>query len=392
MIMVRAGFLGARLLAAYLREALSREGRGKAPFHARRLVVLSLLAPLFFVLQALHWTGFLLDALLFPAYRRVLLRRPVFISGIPRSGTTFVHRSLASGLIGFTTFSTWEALFAPSITERMLLRFAARADRLIGSPGRKALAWGTRRLTANDALHPIRLDEGEEDYLALLPVAACFILILLFPASPATWRLARLDQWAPRDRDVLLEYYHRCLQRHLFFHGQNKTLLSKNAAFASWLPYLHARYTDARFLVCVRPPAEALLSNLSSLKPALEGCGTAPAAPTIAANMAATFLHGLKRLHAFTSTMQNGNRLVILDQPALKANPEALLDQACAKIGIPLTRDPKEASGPRNQKAAPVHRHAWFPNAPIPAQFSSQADPIYEEILRHPCKATSVNL
>lgn len=388
--MVRAGFLGARLLAAYFSETLSRDGRATAPLGARIWLAWLFGAPLFILLQGMHWAGFLLDGLFFPAYRRVTLRRPVFICGIPRSGTTFVHRSLASGHRGFTTFKTWEAVFAPSITERMLLRLAARVDARVGSPGRKALSWTTRRLAANDARHAVRLDEGEEDYLALLPIAACFILILLFPGSARAWQLARLDAWNPRDREILLDYYHRCLQRHLFFHGQDKTLLSKNAAFASWLPFLEKRYPDARFIVCVRPPAEALLSNLSSLKPALEGCGTASAAPAIAANLAATFLHALRRLQAFSASIQE-QRLVILDQPALKANPAELLGRTCAKLDIPLDQARPEALSRGHLQGAPLHQHVWFPQAPIPPQFSSQAHPIYTEMLSLASNATHLN-
>ena len=83
-----------------------------APLGMRRWLLLLIGLPLFCLFQLLHWLGFLLDELLFRDYRKVRIEAPVFISGIPRSGTTFVHRSLAQDRAQFTTVSTWEAALA----------------------------------------------------------------------------------------------------------------------------------------------------------------------------------------------------------------------------------------------------------------------------------------
>jgi hypothetical protein len=87
--------------------------------------------PLFAMVQAIHWIGFLLDEVLFPGYRRVTVRRPIFVLGPPRSGTTLVHRVLARD-DQFTTLHTWECLFAPSVTQRRFWMALDRLDRWLG--------------------------------------------------------------------------------------------------------------------------------------------------------------------------------------------------------------------------------------------------------------------
>jgi hypothetical protein len=64
---------------------------------------------------------------LFPAFRRQQIRQPVFVLGVPRSGTTFLHRALAADA-AFTTTRTWELLFAPSLCQRYLIRGLIAVD------------------------------------------------------------------------------------------------------------------------------------------------------------------------------------------------------------------------------------------------------------------------
>lgn len=84
----------------------------------RRWLVMALFWPLFALLQAINGAGLLLDYLLFPDFRRVRVREPLFVVGVPRSGTTFLHRLLAGDRERFTTTALWELIFAPSITQR----------------------------------------------------------------------------------------------------------------------------------------------------------------------------------------------------------------------------------------------------------------------------------
>ena len=137
----------------------------------RRWLVMALFWPLFVLLQAINGAGLLLDYLLFPDFRRVRVREPLFVVGVPRSGTTFLHRLLAGDCERFTTTALWELIFAPSITQRFFWRGVGRLDALVGAPLSRVFFRLERWVLGGlDDVHQTGLRDPEEDYLALLPV------------------------------------------------------------------------------------------------------------------------------------------------------------------------------------------------------------------------------
>ncbi|MEA3275221.1 MAG: sulfotransferase [Pseudomonadota bacterium] len=252
---------------------------GRGPAWGRVLVMIGFV-PLFALVQLIHWIGFLLDEILFPGYRRVEIKEPLFVLGVPRSGTTHLHRVLARDQ-RFTTFSTWECLFALSVTERRFWLGLGRLDALVGGPLRRLLDWLERRVFGAIAeVHSMSLRDPEEDYFSLMPVLACFILILPFPADTHLWRMGTFDRDMPApERRRLMAFYRGCLKRHLYVHGTDKRLLSKNAAFAPLAGTLRETFPDARFLVCLREPTRTLPSQLSSVEAGLRLFGVLRVAP-----------------------------------------------------------------------------------------------------------------
>lgn len=312
--------------------AFGRRGRHLAPLRPRRLAVLLLGFPLFMLLQLAHALGHVLDELLFRGWRRVRIEAPLFISGIPRSGTTFVHRVLAADESRYSSLRTWEAVLAPSVTQRCLWRGLARADRLIGSPLRRTLLALTRRLGDFQDVHEVGLWQAEEDYLALLPAAGCFVMVLAFPHCAALWQLGRLERMPARRRQALLDHYEACLKKHLYAAGGGRPLLSKNAAFASWLPALRERFPDARFLICVREPLTALSSQLSAISAGRELFASDPDGRHFTQAFRQLFGHNyaslLQQLQAAPA------RTAVLDQGELSRCPQAVLVAALQAIGI----------------------------------------------------------
>lgn len=231
----------------------------------KRVAILSFLIPLLLLLQACHWLGFLLDELFFRGYRKVRVRAPVFILGLPRSGTTFLHRMLARDTGNYTTMKLWEMLLAPSITERKLLMALAAVDRRLGGFGRRLLNVFDKRVFAGGSkIHKISLFEPEEDDLILLPIFSSVFLLHLFPFPQALWHLVRFDTATPReDRRRIMSFYRRCVQRHLYVHGPDKHFLSKNPAFTSRIDALDAYFPDAKVAYCVRDPLRVIPSLLS---------------------------------------------------------------------------------------------------------------------------------
>lgn len=319
---------------ACLVQVLASPFRDGRRFGGTLLLLLGL--PMFIVLQCLHWLGFLLDEILFPGYRRVELQAPVFVLGPPRSGTTHLHRVLAADP-DTTTFRTWECLFGLSVSARKLILALASIDSAVGSPiGRLAGRLG-RRNTAMADIHRVALDEPEEDFLCLMPIAACFLLIVPFPRSAWLWRLARFDTELPqREQQRVLRYYRRCIQKHLYVFGREKRFLSKNASFSGASRALLREFPDARILFTVRDPVQTVPSQLSSLRPALQLCGF----PTIGEQFRDSLVGLLEYYYVqlAEAAKDNPGRLAMLYNDALRNDLAGAVSEAMKQVGLPVGR------------------------------------------------------
>ena len=264
--------LAARRYAALFVYACSRAFVDGRRFIAA--VLLILLFPLLILWQAFHWIGFAIDEVLFRGYKRIEVRNPLFVLGPPRTGTTHLHRVLAADE-RTTTFSTWECLFGLSITGRYVCLGLARLDRLLGHPVGRLATWiGSKTLGSMDDVHEFGISEPEEDFLCLMPVASCFILIVAFPGASWLWSTARLDRDVDeRERQKLMKYYRRAIQRHLYVFGKDKQYLSKNPSFSGMAESLLEEFPDARIIACSRDPVATVPSQLSSLEPSLRLLG-----------------------------------------------------------------------------------------------------------------------
>lgn len=244
-----------------------RSRRTQARLTIRRFFMMAGFFPLLFVVQTIHWIGFFLDELLFKGYKNLEVRSPLFIVGVPRSCTTFLHRLLANDEKRFTTFTLWELVLAPSVTERKFWLGLGRIDKLVGAPAARLIKWLERRIFGSlDNIHQISLSDPEEDYFALVPIYACFILILPFPFMDELGYLAFFDRQAPAaDKNRIMTFYQSCLQRHLYINGTEKPILSKNVSFSPMIESLNKTFPDSRIIGTVRNPLNAIPSHISSM-------------------------------------------------------------------------------------------------------------------------------
>ena len=319
-----------RYLALLLQLVTSprRDGRRLAGF-----LLLLAATPLVIAMQLLHWLTFLLDEIFYRGYRSVLVREPLFVLGPPRTGTTHLHRVLSADP-NTTTFRTWECLFGLSVSSRKLLLALARLDRALGRPAGRLGAWLGRRLTGSmDDIHPVGLDDPEEDLLCLLPLAACFLLVIPFPRAAWLWDIARFDTALGKDeKRELLGWYRRCIQKHLYVFGADKRFLSKNASFSGMAAALLTEFPDARILYTSRDPRAAVPSQLSSLRPALEACGF-PEYPGELRDAIVDLLRYYYE-HLYEVASRHRDRMALLYNEDLKNDLSATVVAALNSVGL----------------------------------------------------------
>ncbi len=310
-------------------------GRGGILGLPRRLVIFSTVWLATVFLCSLHWLGFLLDEIFFRAYRKIQVKNPTFIIGVPRSGTTWLQRVMAEDS-GLTTLTLWECLFAPSITERYAWRVLAKVFKPLSSVALRAFGKASAEM---DKIHKIRLNDAEEDFLLLLPVQACFLMVLLCPNSAHYWRLAKFDQEISEfKRKVIIRYYYSCIQKHLFVHGKNKRLLSKNPSYTPFIRSLSELFEGARFIACVRPPEKTVASQLSSLMPVLKLLGETQM-DTQFRNAMIELLHSY---YDYLSRNQLASRILVVEMAAITQHLSETIEKIYAYLDLDISDDFRE--------------------------------------------------
>ncbi|NDD56339.1 MAG: sulfotransferase [Verrucomicrobia bacterium] len=237
------------------------------PFRLRRWVITTffmLLLSSFWIVVAI---GRALDHLLFPGFRRQEIRRPVFIIAPPRSGTTFLQKMLAQNREVFAPVLMYQTIF-PSITIQKIIlgiaRLGSDRDSFLGL----LVTWFERRFFGGwDNMHKMRLAQPEEDDGFFVYTFVTEAIYLLFPYVRLLWGAGFSDDLPEAQRRRLMRYYRSCLQRHLYLHGKNKTLLSKATQLSGSVLSLRKEFPDARIITILRNPAESIASHVSVFYP-----------------------------------------------------------------------------------------------------------------------------
>ncbi len=209
---------------------------------------------LFFMVWSVLTTFFLLlDHVLFPKFRRVKVKNPVFIIGHPRSGTTFIHQ-LFTQTDEMAAFKAWHILF-PSISQRIILR------RLIQYLVRKNIT----EIIPESAGHRIAIDKVEEEEMLFIHNRDTQFTIVgtILGFADEDYRELRFHDLQPRSRRIRsVEFLKSCFQRHIYYTG--KTQIFAQTHFSTHrIRTLMEVFPDARFIYMHRNPYETLPSYFS---------------------------------------------------------------------------------------------------------------------------------
>lgn len=241
-----------------LQLAVAETGGGRRMARIAVFVVIPLIA-------LIHWIFYLLDNLA-PSLWRAKIEKPIFVIGHARSGTTLFHRLMLEDQGRYSFFRAYEMAF-PSLIQKKLIRLLGRIDaRFLGSAiEKKLIATEDVKLEKTRDVHHTGLFAPEEDDFCQAFSCASGFWIVLFPYMDQLdfyyW-----DQWPAARRKRAMRGYHRTIRRQMALATGTPVHLSKNPTFNGRVEALIEEFPDARFVVCMRDPREAIPSLMKMMK------------------------------------------------------------------------------------------------------------------------------
>ena len=196
---------------------------------------------------------FFLDRIFFPQYCKIQVKKPIFIIGNPRSGTTFLHHFLIEKG-NFIGFEAWH-LFFPALTARYLF-----------SPFINYLLKKNRSVIVPDEIgHGVFLDKLEEEELLLLHKLDTQFVFQLSPLAFDDLEYPELrfyDQQPESRRLSSVRFFKSCLQRQIYYTGKEQIVAQMHFS-THRIKTLLQIFPDAKFIYLIRSPHETIPSHLS---------------------------------------------------------------------------------------------------------------------------------
>lgn len=239
------------------------------PGRPRMLFRLLVLVPLSTVF---HMVCFLLDYVLFPRLWTQQVKKPVFIVGHARSGTTLMHRLMAADEEQFSYFLYWETFF-PSLLQKKAIRGLGWLDRelLNGAIYQRLKAWDDKTFGPYRHIHDMSLWNSEEDQFVMKAAFVTQQWSLDIPMMDLI-DIYHVDEM-PNKKSRWMRHYRECVKRQLLLNGGDKTHLSKNPVMCGWVEAIIETFPDARFVVMVRDPKKCIPSVLKLVEMAWKNKG-----------------------------------------------------------------------------------------------------------------------
>jgi len=220
----------------------------------------ALLLVRYVVLCPLYTCLWYLDEVLYPSYKKQVIN-PVFIIGSPRSGTTFLHRTLASDEETFFALRHIEWRF-PFIIVQKFIKFFHLEQRIA-----KMNYWPKSEAGVKAAkMHANTLYDWEEDGVFFEErFLHHFYILLRFPYRG----LKDLDNFTllpEKDQCRMMGAHRRAIQKVMYVRARNKIYLSKEGAGHTKLRLITEMYPHVKFIVNIRPSFEYVSSILELIR------------------------------------------------------------------------------------------------------------------------------
>lgn len=184
-----------------------------------------------------------------PAIADEQITAPVFIIGLPRTGTTLLH-GLMSEDASNRVPRTWEVMYParyPNTAEGIAAARSQTASRLM---------WANRLAPQFKKIHPIAPDLPQE----CIAITAQVFMSIQFHT---THDVPTFENWFEADSQALAYAFHRRLLQHLQARNPGRRWVLKAPGHLFALPSLLAEYPDARIIQTHRDPLRVMASMAS---------------------------------------------------------------------------------------------------------------------------------
>ncbi len=203
-----------------------------------------------------------LDELLYPHYHQKKIQ-PIFIIGQPRSGTTFLHRTLANDAEHFIAIRHIEWRYPYIIAQKLFHYFPCFK------------CWVSKNYWPNNAtgqkvskMHPNTLSDWEEDGIFF---EECFLHhFFIFLRFPDIGLLSYLDDFQllpKKTQKKMLRIHKKVIQKVIYLRkGSNQFYLSKEVTSHNKMKKIMLLYPDAKFIISARESSGYMNSLLELMR------------------------------------------------------------------------------------------------------------------------------
>ena len=224
-----------------------------------RFALVTLFSVFALLISYLHLSIVFIEHVVFSLFGSLKPYPIVFIIGPPRSGTTRMHKLLAKDIKTFSSMKLWELLFAPAISQKLLLIGLGKIDALFGAPLFRLIQFiENKAFKKFNRIHKLGLFNVEEDALILFHLFSSYHLSFLI-GKERSYAHLNYDNGVPK---VVWAYYKICVDNHMRLNPR-KTYLSKNPFFSGSSESLSTLFKAPKFIYMDRDMSQVAPSFFS---------------------------------------------------------------------------------------------------------------------------------
>ena len=198
--------------------------------------------------------GFIADEIFFRKYRKISIKKPVFLVGHPRSGTTFIHKFLVKNCNEFEGMFLWRMIF-PTLTSRFIIK-----------PFLQLINKAFPKNLYDPNIHKTGFMEPETDDVALFFKSFDGMFSWLYFSALTDYN--SIDELemdlikTSKSRSMLLNL-NTVFKKNLYNTDGSKRIFSKSFSLILNLNEIKELFSDAKIIILMRDPMEVIPSSLS---------------------------------------------------------------------------------------------------------------------------------